>query len=159
MAKDWKDPKTVKEVKTMSYYSKLGRWISVTIIYMPIASIITQFATTISLTIHEIKQLKLEANGSEIIKPLFLNAEYFYDVQKSPVYEIVYAMQALTACVAGTSFAAVDAFFAVIVMHLCGQLNNLKRLLHDLPLKKTDDKIPFAQLLSEIVVRHECLAK
>lgn len=157
MVEDWKNAKTAEELKTMTDSAKLTRMISLVIISTAATSNITGVVTTVSLNIYEIKQLKLDSNGSDITKALYFDAEYFYDVQNSPIYEIVSAMQSIVSIIAGMSFAAIDVFFIVLVLHLCGQLSNLKQLISDLPTNGYDSEKTFTEKLSMIVDRHNYL--
>ncbi|CAD1468995.1 unnamed protein product, partial [Heterotrigona itama] len=52
---------------------------------------------------------------------------YFpYNITYSPNYELTIIGQALGAIYGGTAYGAVDTFIALLVLHACGQLSNLK---------------------------------
>lgn len=159
MSDDWKNARTDMEVETMTKYAKLGRLLSIITIAPSLTTSAFQVPSTISMTKQQIAMLRMEANGTEIVKPLFFRAYYFFDVQKSPIYEIYWGLQASSTVIGGAYFAAIDALFAVLVLHLCGQLTNLKQVIIDLPNQKANGKKSFEKLVSEVVARHQHLAK
>lgn len=157
MAKDWKSPKTARELIIMTHNAKLGRLISLVVLGIPVVSL-SMYTATISLFMYESKNSNFESNKSDAANLLYFRAEYFYDVQRTPVYQIVWASQFVVAIIAAMSFAAIDAFFSIVVLHLSGQLIILKMHFNYLIQKKTDDKKSFNKLLSSIVTRHDFLS-
>ena len=57
---------------------------------------------------------------------------YFYDTDKSPQFEFTFVAQAISITLIAIIFTSVDAFFALIICHICGQLENFRYRLHNL---------------------------
>ncbi|XP_011500474.1 PREDICTED: odorant receptor 13a-like [Ceratosolen solmsi marchali] len=104
--------------------------------------------------------LLLDNNISKTFRPLLVNGYFSYDVQSSPYYEIIFICQFFSILFAATAYSSVDAFFAVLIFHLCGQLTNLKNHLIRLPKEtSTDRNDTFLKTLSIIVLKHEYLER
>jgi len=59
-------------------------------------------------------------------------AYYFYDTDKSPQFEFMLVIQAVTIFLGGIVYIAVDAFLGLVILHICGQLENFKHRLVNL---------------------------
>ncbi|XP_039312122.1 odorant receptor 43a isoform X2 [Solenopsis invicta] len=56
---------------------------------------------------------------------------YWYDVTSSPKYELTYLAQTIGAFAIALTYVAVDNFLGLLILHVCGQMENLHlRLLH-----------------------------
>lgn len=55
-----------------------------------------------------------------------LQTYYIYNINESPFYEITYALQSFTVMSAGAMYTGIDNFLGLLVLHVCGQLENLK---------------------------------
>ena len=81
---------------------------------------------------------------------------YFpYNLTYSPNYELTMIGQSLGAIFGGTTYAAVDTFIAMLVLHACGQLSNLKDDLRNI---HTYDKKDLQARLKKIVEKHNYIA-
>ena len=81
---------------------------------------------------------------------------YFpYNITYSPNYELTVVGQCLTAIYGGTTYATVDTFIAMLVLHACGQLSNLKDDLRNI---HTYDKKDLQARLKKIVEKHNYIA-
>ncbi|NP_001177473.1 odorant receptor 17 [Nasonia vitripennis] len=159
MSEDWKSVKSPEERDVMWRNARLSRLLSVTIIGLAEGTIVAQFAMVIYFNVLEARQYSLtKDNVTARFRPLYMSAQFFYDAQKSPNYEIHWLFQCSSTIFAASAFSSVDAFFAVLMLHLCGQLNNLREKLKKLP-KQISDKGggSFVEKLSEIVTRHDHL--
>lgn len=161
MAEDWRSSKTEKEFQVMWQNARMSRLMSISIIILAEGTIMAHFAMALYFTVLESKQYSLTMlNATTRFRPLYMSAEFFYDIQSSPNYEIIWLFQFFSTMFAASAFSSFDAFFAVLVLHLCGQLNNLKEKLKDLPKRNDTEEIQsFLHMLSAIVVRHEALNK
>ncbi|XP_012060325.1 PREDICTED: odorant receptor 22c-like [Atta cephalotes] len=65
-------------------------------------------------------------------KPLPLQTYYFYDTDKSPQFELTLVIQAITIFLAAITYTSVDAFLGLIILHICGQLENYRSRLINL---------------------------
>ncbi|KAL6442505.1 hypothetical protein ACFW04_002602 [Cataglyphis niger] len=78
-----------------------------------------------------------------------LQTYYVYNPNKSPLYEITYALQIIGLYMIGTSYTGTDCFLSLLVFHVCGQLENLKIRIIDL-----DKFHNFESILSHSVQEH-----
>ncbi|XP_039312089.1 odorant receptor 43a-like isoform X2 [Solenopsis invicta] len=70
-------------------------------------------------------------NLTSFERSLPLPAYYWYDVSSSPKYELIYLAQAIGLFVCGLTYIAVDNFLGLLILHVCGQMENLYlRLFH-----------------------------
>ncbi|XP_014485152.1 PREDICTED: odorant receptor 43a-like [Dinoponera quadriceps] len=58
-------------------------------------------------------------------KPLLIQSYYFHDVSKSPQFELTLLAQGIVVLTGGVSYTAIDNFLGLLVLHVCGQLENL----------------------------------
>jgi hypothetical protein len=70
--------------------------------------------------------LRYLSNITDPGKPLPLQTYYVYDITKSPQYEVTFIMQALTMILCTLPYTGVDTFLALLIFHICGQLDILK---------------------------------
>jgi hypothetical protein len=164
MVEDWNNSKSEEEFIIMRRNAKLSQLISRIIISLAEATIIAQFIMSVfvikSYTKENNQYNSLDRNISTTFKPLYFNSAFLYDVQRSPYYEITLIFQFLSTFFAASTFSSIDAFFAVLVLHLCGQLHNLKESLRRLPKESsTKGNEAFLKILSSIVIRHEYLER
>uniref|UniRef100_A0ABD2XIN7 Odorant receptor n=1 Tax=Trichogramma kaykai TaxID=54128 RepID=A0ABD2XIN7_9HYME len=73
----------------------------------------------------------------------------------SPWFETLWFLQGVTTFVATTAYAAIDGFFAVLVMHLCGQFQQLTEDFCRLEVGRED----WSREMRKIVARHNELNK
>ncbi|KAG7198565.1 hypothetical protein KM043_005929 [Ampulex compressa] len=89
--------------------------------------------TTCFRTILPLSAGKIVVDENTTIRPLSAPAYFIvFDVQKSPAYEIVFALQVCSGFVACTITITLCALMAVFVMHACGQLDVLEEVIKDL---------------------------
>ncbi|EFN70665.1 hypothetical protein EAG_03854, partial [Camponotus floridanus] len=55
-----------------------------------------------------------------------LQTYYFYDTDKSPQFELTYLYQIITAYLAVIVYISVDSFLGLVILHVCGQLENFR---------------------------------
>jgi len=55
-----------------------------------------------------------------------LQAYYFYDTNKSPYFEFMLVIQALTISLSAITYTSVDAFLGLAIFHISGQLENFR---------------------------------
>ncbi|KYQ58065.1 Putative odorant receptor 13a [Trachymyrmex zeteki] len=58
-------------------------------------------------------------------KPLPIQSYYLHDVSSSPKYELTYLIQTIAIIISGLSYTAVDSFLGLLILHICGQIENL----------------------------------
>lgn len=58
-------------------------------------------------------------------KPLIIQSYYLHDVSKSPQFELTVVAQGIVLTTTGISYTSVDNFLGLLVIHVCGQLENL----------------------------------
>ncbi|KAL6442527.1 hypothetical protein ACFW04_002604 [Cataglyphis niger] len=118
---DWLKPKTMQERNIMIKRTRLACMITMFgyfimfisgffVVILPFFGISVRYLTNIT--------------DPDRLVPL--QTYYFYDRDKSPFYEITYALQIIGIYMIATSYTGTDCFLSLLVFHVCGQLENLK---------------------------------
>lgn len=108
-----------------------------------------------SLSLYNFKSV--DESDVLISRPLFYKANFFFDVEKSPIYEIIYFNQTSHAFTVGLSFICYNSLIIISILHLCDQLRILKLDIENLT---TQSKNKSYQIkIKEIVQRHFQLKK
>ncbi|NP_001177468.1 odorant receptor 12 [Nasonia vitripennis] len=159
MENDWKSLKTLVETRIMWKNGKLGSLITLVIYTLTCGSYVAYVIMITYINVGGSKQEDvITLNESKKLRPLYMRSYFIYDVQKTPVYEIIWIFQFVSMGVATFTFMAVDSLFAVLMMHLCGQLINLQERLKNFTNMLGQTKTRnFSYQLSTIVSRHEQL--
>ncbi|XP_076754668.1 odorant receptor 67c-like [Xylocopa sonorina] len=89
-------------------------------------------------------------------KGLLFRSYFPYDTEVSPNYELTVFAQVVATFYAAGTYTAVDTFVAMLILHICGQLSNLRDELKTL---RTYDKKTFDMKLGKIVRKHDYLNK
>ncbi|KAL0117888.1 hypothetical protein PUN28_008931 [Cardiocondyla obscurior] len=85
---------------------------------------------------------------------------YFYNVRKSPNYEITFIIQLLGGIYTAFINSTIDSFISILVLHVCAQLINLRNVLNKLVNELAEGSITsseFKKGLAMITTRHEHL--
>lgn len=88
----------------------------------------------------------------------FIDSYFPYDYSPTPIYEITWAMQYISAALATCAYSGIYCLFVALMLHLCGQFSNLREKLRKAVINE-EDKRKFVEKLAEIVKRHESLNK
>ncbi|XP_018060289.1 PREDICTED: uncharacterized protein LOC108695060 [Atta colombica] len=144
MAEDWMAFKLDRERNVMIKRAQTGRLIMM----IGYIIIITGFFTVNFLSLLDIHVLYV-TNYTDRRRLLPLETYHFYNSYKSPQFELTFFIQILTTLFAAVIYMSVDIFLVVIVLHICGQLENFRCRLIDLVLYKDFNKI-----LNDIVTFH-----
>ncbi|XP_012533427.1 uncharacterized protein LOC105835038 isoform X2 [Monomorium pharaonis] len=94
-------------------------------------------------------QTVLAMNFTDRRKFLPLFAYHFYDVNKSPQFELTFFIQTISMLFAITIYMSVDALLVLMVLHICGQLENFRCQLVNLISCNN-----FNKTLNDIVMSH-----
>ncbi|XP_058795463.1 odorant receptor 82a-like [Phymastichus coffea] len=162
MAKDWTTAMTEMERKITRKTAKLSRSITIIMLWSVESAV---FSFLIVNSYYRWKESQLfeqgKINASERVRPLYMKAEFPYDIQRTPYYEITWILQFLSTLFSSSTFSLIDGFFSTLVLHLCAQLRNLrgqlKRRLAEAARSK--DNPDSALNLSAVVERHEFLMR
>ncbi|KYM88527.1 hypothetical protein ALC53_03010 [Atta colombica] len=92
--------------------------------------LMTRASEPFHFTAGKIIPLTMTTFCSERLLPF--QAYYFYDIDKSPQFEIALVIQAATMFLGGMTYTSVDAFLGLLILHICGQLENFKHRLTNL---------------------------
>ncbi|XP_019695860.2 odorant receptor 43a-like [Harpegnathos saltator] len=127
IAKDWMKPKLKEERDVMLKLAKISRIIAMCgcfIVIIPVT--ISLVCPLLGVTNRHVTNLTDPGD-----KPMALQTYYLHDVSKSPQFELTLLAQGITMFTTGISYYAVDHFLALLVLHVCGQMENLHvRLTH-----------------------------
>ncbi|XP_011057647.1 PREDICTED: uncharacterized protein LOC105147964 [Acromyrmex echinatior] len=94
-------------------------------------------------------QIMYATNFSNQSKLLPLETFHFYDTDKSPQYELTFFIHVITTLLAAIIYMSVDMLLILIILHICGQLENFKYRLLNLVLCKNFNKV-----LNNIIATH-----
>lgn len=150
---DWNSVKTEEERTTMLNSARRARYISI------ICTVLTQAMVTVYLSLRTF-QVATSDRLTENQDRLVLYPGYFpYNVRPITVLILTNLAQVAAAYCATNSYTSVDSFIAMLVLHTCGQFENLKRRLERLMDEKNGIKSleRIQEELVWIVNRHEHL--
>ncbi|KAK9309135.1 hypothetical protein QLX08_001094 [Tetragonisca angustula] len=137
MAKDWTIVETQTERETMVNSARITRK--------------TTMRCTIMCQLVLVCYVILRLCSNNQNKLLFRG--YFpYNISVSPNYELTVIGQIMAATYAAAMYTSVDTFVAMLVLHVCGQLSNLKDDLRNIHLH---DKTVLQTKLKKIVQKHD----
>ncbi|XP_012059502.1 PREDICTED: odorant receptor 4-like [Atta cephalotes] len=120
---DWYTPKTSGERTIMLKNAKLMRKISIW------CTILTQTLLIIYIVL-KISAIIFSPDDSS--RPMIYTAYFPFDVIKSPIFELICACQILSAFSGTVAYTGSDSFISMLVIHVCGQFENLRERLKNL---------------------------
>ncbi|XP_076178975.1 odorant receptor 10-like, partial [Ptiloglossa arizonensis] len=82
--------------------------------------------------------LRYTTNGTDLFP---LPTYYIYDVSQSPYYEIIFVVQMITILTTISCYLGVDNFFGILILHICGQFENLQTRLANIKESENYDRI------------------
>nr|XP_031847168.1 odorant receptor Or2-like [Nomia melanderi] len=118
IAEDWAKSKTDKERAVMFRYARIAR----------VVNKFSCVAGAVSLTpiiVLPIFGVRMRHTTGEIDR-FPIPADYAYDVSRSPYYEMIYVAQIMMLWVMLMCYSGIDMFFGTVVLHICGQAENLR---------------------------------
>ena len=142
IAEDWATAETKTERETMVNVANIVR--KATISCTMVCELVAVFYVSLRLFL-----LKSSDNN------LIYRGYFLYNTSVSPNYELTMIGQTLAAVYGAAVYAAVDTFIAMLVLHACGQLSNLKNDLKTIRLYDRDD---LQAKLKKIVDKHNYIS-
>ncbi|XP_067206070.1 uncharacterized protein [Linepithema humile] len=121
IAEDWMYLKINAERNVMIRQAQIARFVIISGYFM----VIFGFSVVIILPSFGV-HYRLLTNLTAGVRALPMQGYYFYDTDKSPQFEFTLAAQAITTFLACVTYTSVDAFLALIIFHICGQLENFR---------------------------------
>ncbi|EGI63386.1 hypothetical protein G5I_08113 [Acromyrmex echinatior] len=144
MAEDWMAFKLAGERDVMIKRAQTARLIMM----IEYVLVIIGFLTLIILPCFGIQVTHI-TNSTDRRKFLPLATYHFYDTNKSPQFELTFFIHFVTTLLAITIYAFVDVFLILMILHICGQLENFRcRLINLISCKN------FNKVLNNIVGTH-----
>lgn len=124
--RDWIKVKVKEEREVMVRCATITRVISMCGMFIVLSSPMIIFVLSyFGITIRHVTNL------TDPGKPLLIQSYYLHDVSKSPQFELTLFAQGIALFLTCLSYSGVDNFLGLLVIHVCGQLENLhSRLLH-----------------------------
>ncbi|KAK1133290.1 hypothetical protein K0M31_011106 [Melipona bicolor] len=138
IAKDWATVETKSERETMVNIARITRKI------MLGCSMMCQLVVTLYVIL---RLLFMEYDDNK----LFVRGYYPYDTTVSPNYELTLIGQAIAGTYSSIIYSSVDTFIAMLILHACGQISNLKNDLREI---HSYDKVDLRTKLKKIVEKH-----
>ncbi|XP_015181266.1 PREDICTED: uncharacterized protein LOC107068922 [Polistes dominula] len=143
MEEDRKEATKEEDVKRMMTVATISRKITIT------ANIMCNSLVVIYAIMH------LTTNYTSA-RGLFFPAYFPWETKPTPNYEFTFFGQLMGSFYACATYSVVDTFVATLVLHVCGQLANLRHELINLQSKTKDE---FQSKLARIVKKHDYLNK
>lgn len=146
IAEDWAKSKTDVETNVMVRQARISRAFNIfgyaiTAVSILSMLILPQFGI----------QFRYVSEGTDMFP---LPTYYVFDVSQSPYYEIVFVVQVITILMTTCCYLGVDHFFGTLILHICGQLENLQTRLANV--KETEK---FDSVLVNAVLDHTRLIR
>ncbi|KYN30842.1 Putative odorant receptor 13a [Trachymyrmex septentrionalis] len=145
MAEDWIAFKQDKERNVMIKQAQIARLIMIIgYVFMVIAVLAVIIPPCFGIPV-----IYVITNFTSVNKPLPLKTYYFYNTDKSPQFELTFFIHSFTTFLAAIIYICVDIFLILIILHICGQLENFRCRLTDLISCKN-----FNEVLNNIIETH-----
>ncbi|KZC05409.1 Odorant receptor Or2, partial [Dufourea novaeangliae] len=138
---DWKEPKTDAERDVMIQRARIAR----SFIKFCYAAV---FLITLTFIFLQTLGMPLRHTTKETETFLF-STYYVIDVSRRPYFEIIYILQVISVLAIVYSYIGVDIFFAMLVLHISAQLENLRMRLANIKTSNCFDRV-----LKDTVMRH-----
>ncbi|XP_025075832.1 uncharacterized protein LOC105433964 [Pogonomyrmex barbatus] len=119
---DWLKSKTANERDVMIKQARIARIFTILGFFIMLLSLIL----AVILPAFGISMRYL-TNKTDPGKLLPIQTYYIYDRDKSPLYEITYIVQSIGLSTLAMVYTSTDSFLGLLVFHVCGQLENLKK--------------------------------
>ncbi|CAL1676434.1 unnamed protein product [Lasius platythorax] len=145
---DWMNSTNHHERNTMQKLARYGRYLS-TRLYVLTAMTLSSFLCFNFLKLYRTYHLPKRGLVYELIFP--------YNVNKSPSYEITFVIQLCGGIYAGIANCTVDSFIAMLLLHVCAQLINLRMTLNKLVdelANKSISSTQFKEGIATVTLRH-----
>ncbi|XP_012215916.2 odorant receptor Or2-like [Linepithema humile] len=118
--KDWTKVKMEEERNVMLKQARITRILAMCGGFMIFLTLLITFSSLFfGLTLRHVTNL------TDPGKPLPLQTYYLHDVSKSPQFELTFFTQGIAVTISGLSYTAVDNFLGLLLLHICGQIENL----------------------------------
>ncbi|XP_039312082.1 odorant receptor 43a isoform X2 [Solenopsis invicta] len=118
--KDWTRVKMDEERNVMLEKARIAR------LLLKLGVFVTALAVFIRLgSVFFIEYIWHANNDTNHKRALPILTYYWYDLSSSPKYELAYLAQTIGCCLATLTYMGIDDFLALLILHICGQLENL----------------------------------
>ncbi|XP_011704105.1 PREDICTED: uncharacterized protein LOC105459626, partial [Wasmannia auropunctata] len=121
MAEDWMVLKLDAERNVMIRQARIARLIMIIGYFFVLVGFFALFISSY----FGIKDSEI-TNFTNADKQLPLQTYYFYDINKSPQYELTYFIHFTTVLFGAIIYMCIDIFLILITLHICGQLENFR---------------------------------
>lgn len=149
VADDWTRPKSPRERTTMIGGARTAR----ALITFGYGIMGASLVAAVALPACGLSMRYL-TNVTDPGRPLPLQTYYAYDTTRSPQYELTFTCQAITMFLCILPYTGIDNFLGLLVFHVCGQLENLRRRV-----ARLDELENFADALRSCVADHARLLR
>ncbi|XP_025270073.1 odorant receptor 43a [Camponotus floridanus] len=116
---DWIRVKVKEERRIMLRRAENTRVLALCGGIMILFAVLITIPTFFGLTVRHV------TNFTDPGRPLLIQAYYLHDVSKSPQFELTFLIQAIALTLSGLSYTGIDNFLGLLILHICGQMENL----------------------------------
>lgn len=117
--RDWIRVKVKEERRIMLRRAENTRVLALCGGIMILFAVLITIPTFFGLTVRHV------TNVTDPGRPLLIQAYYLHDVSKSPQFELTFLIQAIALTLSGLSYTGIDNFLGLLILHICGQMENL----------------------------------
>ena len=135
MAEDWMAFKSNTEKNVMIKQAQTARLITVIGYFFTIIGVLG----AIIPAFFGIQIISITNRTDQHKALLFLTYD-FYDSDKSPQFELTFCIHTISLILVANVYMSVDSFLVLIILHICGQLENFKCRLVNMTLCKNFDR-------------------
>ncbi|XP_076668208.1 odorant receptor 19a-like [Andrena cerasifolii] len=149
IAEDWAKRKTDAEEDVMIRHARVGRTFG--FIFGTLAAVL------VSLTLVLPKfgvTLRYVRNDTDLRKTFPIPCYYSFDVTRSPYFEMTLIGQLVAICAGTICYTGLDNFLGILILHICGQLENLRARLANI-----GDSVRFDRELAGVINDHARLIR
>ncbi|XP_012058426.1 PREDICTED: uncharacterized protein LOC105621565 [Atta cephalotes] len=121
IVKDWIKVKMEEERIVMLKQARITRLLAICGALMILSTLLITFGSFLFG-----KTLRHVTNFTDPVgKHLPIQTYYPHDISNSPNFELTYLIQVIGLTTSGLSYTAVDNFLGLLILHICGQMENL----------------------------------
>ncbi|GAB1866760.1 Odorant receptor [Camponotus japonicus] len=117
--RDWIRVKVEEERRIMLRRAENTRVLALCGGIMILFAVLITIPTFFGLTVRHV------TNVTDPGRPLLIQAYYLHDVSKSPQFELTFLIQVIALTLSGLSYTGIDNFLGLLILHICGQMENL----------------------------------
>lgn len=148
LAEDWAKRKTDAEEYVMIRHARVGRAFGFVFGILAVVVISLTLLLPFGITLRYVR------HDTDLRKTFPIPCYYMVDVTRSPYFEMTLVGQLIAICAATICYTGLDNFLGILILHICGQLDNLRTRLANM-----SDSVRFDRVLADLINDHTRLIR